>query len=176
MYLPLFLCLYEWFWKGSESDQRPLTLLWMRLLVWRVVDKMLKFRLTFLIIIVMLAINSRSWEMISGFNLMATRREKWQGMKLCSGPRTICDSTLPDQSHAWKYARKLDPTASSRQPAAGSLCLRFLWHATWMNILFMVISMLFSGESNYMFSSVAFQIQSNSIIIKIKATFYKEIV
>ena len=118
----------------------------------------------------MLTINSRSpWEMISGFNLTVTRREKRQGKKLCSGLRAICDSTWPDQSHAWKCARKLDPTA-------GSLCLQFLQHATWMNILFVVISMLFSGESNYMFSSVAFQIQNNRIIIEIKATFYKEIV
>ena len=39
-------------------------------------------------------INSRSpWEMISGFNLTATRREKRQGMKLCSGLRMICDSS-----------------------------------------------------------------------------------
>ena len=44
----------------------------MRLLVWRVVNKTLKFRLTFLI--VMLTINSRSpWEMISGFNLRETQ-------------------------------------------------------------------------------------------------------
>ena len=27
MYLPVFLCLYESFWKGFESDQRRLTLL-----------------------------------------------------------------------------------------------------------------------------------------------------
>ena len=27
MYLPLFLCLYESFWKGFESDQGRLTLL-----------------------------------------------------------------------------------------------------------------------------------------------------
>ena len=27
MYLPLFLCLYESFWKGFEFDQRRLTLL-----------------------------------------------------------------------------------------------------------------------------------------------------
>ena len=41
MHLPLFLCLYESFWKGFESDQRRLTLLVikMRLLVWRVVNK-----------------------------------------------------------------------------------------------------------------------------------------
>ena len=45
----------------------------MRLLVWRVVNKTLKFFLTFL----MLTINSRSpWEMISGFNLTVTRRDK----------------------------------------------------------------------------------------------------
>ena len=105
--------------------------------------------------IVMLTINSRSpWEMISGFNLTATRSEKRQGMKLCSSLRTICDSTWPDQFHGWKCVRKLDPTG-------GSLCLQFLRHAMWMNILFVVISMLFSGESNYIFSSVAFQIQNN---------------
>ena len=41
MHLPLFLCLYESFWKGFESDQRRLTLLVikMRLLVWRVLNK-----------------------------------------------------------------------------------------------------------------------------------------
>ena len=40
MYVPLFLCLYESFWKGFESDQRRLTLLVikMRLFVWRVVN------------------------------------------------------------------------------------------------------------------------------------------
>ena len=27
MYLPLFLCLYESFWKGFEFDQRRLTML-----------------------------------------------------------------------------------------------------------------------------------------------------
>ena len=52
MYLPVFLCLYESFYKGLESDQGRLTLLVikMRLFVWRVVNKMLKFRLTFLIL------------------------------------------------------------------------------------------------------------------------------
>ena len=106
--------------------------------------------------IVMLTINSLSpWEMISGFNLTVTRREKRQGMKLCSGIRTICDSTWPDQSHAWKCARKLDPTAAS-------LYLQFLRLATWLTLLFVVISMLFTGESNYVFSSVAFQIQKNT--------------
>ena len=52
MYVPLFLCLYESFWKGFESDQRRLTLLVikMRLLVWRVVDKTLKFPLILLTI------------------------------------------------------------------------------------------------------------------------------
>ena len=34
--------------------------------------------------------------MISGFNLTVTRREKRQGMKLCSGLRTVCDSTWPE--------------------------------------------------------------------------------
>ena len=51
MYLPLFLYLYESFWKGFESDQRRLTLLCVRLLVWRVVNKMLKFRLMILILL-----------------------------------------------------------------------------------------------------------------------------
>ena len=35
--------------------------------------------------------------------------------------------------------------------------------------------MLFTGESNYVFASVAFQIQKNRNFIKIKAIFYKEI-
>ena len=49
MHLPLFLCLYESFWKGFESDQRRLTLLVikLRLLVWRVVNKTLSFVLRF---------------------------------------------------------------------------------------------------------------------------------
>ena len=40
MYLPLFLCLYESFWKGFEFDQRRLTLLVIKcvLLVWRIVN------------------------------------------------------------------------------------------------------------------------------------------
>ena len=120
----------------------------MRLLVWRVVNKTLQFSLTFLIL--------SCWEMISGFKLTVTSREKRQGMKLCSGLRTICDSTWPDQSHAWKWARKLNTTF-------GSLCLQFLRHSTWMTLLllFVEISMLFTGESNYVFSSVAFQIQKN---------------
>ena len=52
MYVPLFLCLYESFWKGFESDQRRLTLLVInvRLFVWRVVNKTLKFPLLFLTI------------------------------------------------------------------------------------------------------------------------------
>ena len=55
MYLPLFLCPYESFQKGFESDQRRLTLLVikMRLLVWCVVNKTLKFRLTFLILLIL---------------------------------------------------------------------------------------------------------------------------
>ena len=50
MYVPLFLCLYESFWKGFESDQRRLTLLIikMRLFVWCVVNKTLKFPLILL--------------------------------------------------------------------------------------------------------------------------------
>ena len=51
MYLPLFLYLYESFWKGFKSDQRRLTLLRVRLLVWLVVNKSLKFRLTILILL-----------------------------------------------------------------------------------------------------------------------------
>ena len=52
MYVPLFLCLYESFWKGFESDQRRLTLLVinMRLFVWRVVNKTFKFPLLLLTI------------------------------------------------------------------------------------------------------------------------------
>ena len=53
MHFHLFLCLYESFWKGFESDQRRLTFIagyQMHLLVWRVVNKTLKFRLTFLIL------------------------------------------------------------------------------------------------------------------------------
>ena len=84
----------------------------------------------------MLTINSRSpWEIISGFNLTAKRRAKRQGMKLCSGIRTICDSTWLDQSHAcYLFARKLDPTA-------GSPWLQSRRHATWINHPFVVISM-----------------------------------
>ena len=69
----MFLCLYESFWKRFESDQRRLTLLVikMRLLVWRVVNKTLKFRLTFLIL---LTIN---------FPLTATRRQKEIADKGC---------------------------------------------------------------------------------------------
>ena len=57
MYLPVFLCLYESFWKGFEPDQGWLILLVikMRLLVWRVVNKTLKFRLTFLILLLILS-------------------------------------------------------------------------------------------------------------------------
>ena len=52
MYVPSFLCLYESFWKGFESNQRRLTLLVvkMRLFVWRVVNKTLKFPLILLTI------------------------------------------------------------------------------------------------------------------------------
>ena len=59
--------------KGFESDQRRLTLLVikMRLLVWRVVNKTLKFCLTSFLIL--LTIN---------YPQTATRREKRQGMKL----------------------------------------------------------------------------------------------
>ena len=48
MYLPLFLCLYESFWKGCESDQTETVNIagyQMRLLVWRVQNKTLKFLL-----------------------------------------------------------------------------------------------------------------------------------
>ena len=52
MYLPLFLCLYESFWKGFESDQTETVNIagyQMRLLVWGLVNKTFKSRLTFLI-------------------------------------------------------------------------------------------------------------------------------
>ena len=63
----------------------------------------------------MLTINSLSpWEMISGFNLTATRSEKRQGMKLCSSLRTICDSTWPDQFHGWKLRE--ETRSDGRQP------------------------------------------------------------
>ena len=78
MYLPVFLCLYESFQNGFESDQGRLTFLVikMRLPVWRVVNKTLKIS-SHVSSVVMLTINSRSpWEMISGFNLKATTREK----------------------------------------------------------------------------------------------------
>ena len=140
-----------------ESDQRRLTLLVIKCVclsnAWYNKDAQVSSHVSH---IVMLTFNSPSpWEMISGFNLTVTRREKRQGMKLCSGIRTICDSTWPDQSHALKSARKLDPTAAS-------LYLQFLRLATWMTLLFVVISMLFTGESNYVFFSVAFQIQKNT--------------
>ena len=106
--------------------------------------------------------------MTSDFNLTVTRREKRQGMKFCSGLRTNCDSTRPDQFHAWKSARKLDPMV-------GSLCLQFLRHATWMTLLFLVISMLFTGESNHVFPLLLSRFKRIEIIIKIKANFYKEI-
>ena len=49
----------------------------MRLLVWRVVNKQDAQLSSHVFNIVMLTINSRSpWEMISGFNLTVTRREK----------------------------------------------------------------------------------------------------
>ena len=50
MYLSLFLCLYESFWKGFESDQIETVNIagyQMRLLVWRLVNKTFKSRLTF---------------------------------------------------------------------------------------------------------------------------------
>ena len=75
MHLPLFLCLYESFWKGIliRSETVNIAGYQMRLLVWRVVNKTLKFCLTFLIL---LTIN---------FPLTATRTEKRQGMKLKRG-------------------------------------------------------------------------------------------
>ena len=48
MHFPLFLCLYESFWKGFESETVNIAGYQMRLLVWRVVNKTLKFLLTFL--------------------------------------------------------------------------------------------------------------------------------
>ena len=75
------------------------------LLVWRVVNRMRQLCLK-------VTINS-PWEIILGFNLMATRREKRQGMKLCSGIRTICDFSWLDQSHTWKCGKT---QSGDRQP------------------------------------------------------------
>ena len=47
MHFPLFLCLYESFWKGFESGTVNIAGYQMRLPVWRVVNKTLKFLLTF---------------------------------------------------------------------------------------------------------------------------------
>ena len=61
MYLPLFLCLYESFWKGFESDQIETVNIagyQMRLLVWRLVNKTFKSRLTFLILLTINSVNS----------------------------------------------------------------------------------------------------------------------
>ena len=51
MHLPLLLRLYKSFWKGFESETVNIAGYQMRLLVWRVVNKTLKFRLTFLILL-----------------------------------------------------------------------------------------------------------------------------
>ena len=61
MYLSLFLCLYESFWKGFESDQIETVNIagyQMRLLVWRLVNKTFKSRLTFLILLTINSVNS----------------------------------------------------------------------------------------------------------------------
>ena len=61
MYLPLFLCLYESFWKGFESDQTETVNIagyQMRLLVWLLVNKTFKSRLTFLILLTINSVNS----------------------------------------------------------------------------------------------------------------------
>ena len=61
MYLPLFLCLYESFWKGREFDQTETVNnagYQMRLLVWRLVNKTFKSRLTFLILLTINSVNS----------------------------------------------------------------------------------------------------------------------
>ena len=61
MYLPLFLCLYESFWKGFESDQIETVNIagyQMRLLVWRLVNKTFKSRHTFLILLTINSVNS----------------------------------------------------------------------------------------------------------------------
>ena len=61
MYLPLFLCLYESFWKGFESDQIETVNIagyQMRLLVWRLVNKTFKSRLTFRILLTINSVNS----------------------------------------------------------------------------------------------------------------------
>ena len=39
MHFPLFLCLYESFWKGFESETVNIACYQKRLLVWRVVNK-----------------------------------------------------------------------------------------------------------------------------------------
>ena len=61
MYLPLFLCLYESFWKRFESDQTETVNIagyQMRLLVWRLVNKTFKSRLTFLTLLTINSVNS----------------------------------------------------------------------------------------------------------------------
>ena len=89
---------YFIFWKRFESDQRWLTLPVSNTFACLIGRDSYASQVSN---IVMLTINCRSpWEMLSGFNLTAKRRAKRQGIKLCSGIRTICDSAWLDQSHA----------------------------------------------------------------------------
>ena len=107
----------------------------------------------------MLSVNSQSpWEMISGFNLTITRREKRQGMKLCSGLRTICDTSL---------TRGIDPTAGSllsaisATPNVNDSPVRGNF-----NVVYWLVEFFFLSY---------FPDTRIEIIIKIKANFYKEI-
>ena len=107
----------------------------------------------------MLSVNSQSpWEMISGFNLTITRREKRQGMKLCSGLRTICDTSL---------TRGIDPTAGSllsaisATPDVNDSPVRGNF-----NVVYWLVDFFFLSY---------FPDTRIEIIIKIKANFYKEI-
>ena len=93
-----------------------------------------------------------------GFQFNGHEKRKEKGMKFCSGLRTNCDSTRPDQFHAWKSARKVDPTV-------GSLCLQFLrqFHCCLLVSRIMFFPLLLS------------RFKRIEVIIKIKANFYKEI-
>ena len=78
--------LYKSFWEGFESDQRRLTSniagyqICLSLLVWRVVNKTLKFRLTFLILLTInFPLNPRSSpkEIESSMTILETWDETW---------------------------------------------------------------------------------------------------
>ena len=108
----------------------------------------------------MLSVNSQSpWEMISGFNLTITRREKRQGMKLCSGLRTICETSL---------TRGIDPTAGSllsaisATPDVNDSPVRGNF-----NVVYWLVE--------FFFPQLLSRHKRIEIIIKIKANFYKEI-